>query len=98
MGAFMFVLIFAVVLGAAVYSRLPLTVVSMTSMVAFMSSLQPHGEPLNSLLLFARVPALVVTDVGSSVFGIGAPIAAGILLVLTLATDVVLTNAMGVRR
>jgi hypothetical protein len=98
MSGVLFTLVFAVVLAAAMYSRLPLTIFSMTSMVAFMTSLTPHGEPLNSILQIARVPAAFIADFGTSVFGISAPFSAAILLVGTLLVDIGLTNALGLRR
>ena len=97
MGGILFTLIFAVVLGAAIYSRLPLTIICMSSMVAFMTSLSPHGEPLNTVLHLMSGPAVIITSFGSSVFGISAPYSAGITLVLTLLLDIGITNALGWR-
>jgi hypothetical protein len=98
MNAILFLLVFAVVLAAAIYSRLPLTIVCMTSVVAFMSSMQPHAEPLNTVLELLRIPATFFLDMGSAFLGLGAPWSAGILLILTLGLDMALTNMLGSRR
>jgi hypothetical protein len=70
----------------------------MTSVVALMSSMTPHGEPLNSILLLLRVPAMTITDLGSSVLGIGVPYVGGMLLLGTLLADLGLTKVLGLRR
>jgi hypothetical protein len=98
MNGVLFTLIFAVVLAAAIYSRLPLTIICMTSMVAFMTALTPHGEPMNTILQIVRIPAAVVADFGTAVFGISAPYSAAILLMGTLLVDIGLTNMLGLRR
>ena len=98
MNAVLFILIFVAVLAAAAYSRLPFTIVFMTSIVAFMTSLTPHGEPLNSMVHLFRIPAVFVTNIGDRVFGVGAPVAAGTLLIGTLFADIVLTKILGARR
>jgi hypothetical protein len=98
MSAILFLLMFTVVLAAAIYSRLPLTIVCMTSAVAFMSSMQAHAEPLNTVLRFLSIPMVFFTNLGRESLGLGAPWSAGIVLILTLGLDMALTNKFGPRR
>jgi hypothetical protein len=98
MNPVLLMLILAVVLAAAIYSRLPITTVSLISMMSLMISMQPHGEPLQSVVRLLRVPADAITSFGSNLSGLSPPWIAGIFLLLTLAADMTLTNALGVRR
>jgi hypothetical protein len=98
MSAILYILIFIVVLAAAIYSRLPLTIVCMVTVVSFLASMTPHGEPLNSILHLLRAPASLFLGFGDRFLGLGETLTGIAILGVALAVDLVLTNALGLRR
>jgi hypothetical protein len=98
MSAILYILIFIVVLAAAVYSRLPLTIVCMVTIVSFLASMTPHGEPLNSILHLLRAPAQLVLEAGNQFLGLGETLTGIAILGVALAVDLLLTNALGLRK
>jgi hypothetical protein len=84
--------------GAVLFPRLPLTVLYLFSLAAFVISSARHGEPFDSLLELLRAPADYVIDLGGSYLGLGTPWVAGLCFGVVIAADMVLRSLLGRRR
>jgi hypothetical protein len=86
-----------IVLGFAVYMKLPLTTVYIVSLAALAFSQQPLPRSLNALMDLLKPPAMIVQGYGDDL-GFGAPTIALICLACTFIFDIALTTALGWRR
>jgi hypothetical protein len=86
-----------IVLGFAVYMKLPLTTVYIVSLAALAFSQQPLPRSFNRLMDLLKPPAMIVQGYGDDL-GFGPPTIAIICLALTFVFDIAITTALGWRR